>query len=198
MWREWKKFWIHVTLCLLLLRAQPVAANRLLPLPKSKAKKLTAGGISGIVIAGLILLLLAIFLLVSRRKKDRSEEAKHINLEEDGWEEGEYDGKDNSTTDSSGNDEEAARSLTRIVGEDESTECGSRELLITTNTKCESVLTGKHVGQDVHVCASATCEACDSRRQEGLQFLAPGMPSTHLSLPPDATRDYYAGDTVDL
>jgi hypothetical protein len=45
-----------------------------------------------------------------------------------------------------------------------------------------------HIGRkygDVHVCSSATCELCEQRRQEGLQFPPKGTPpSPQLLLPP--------------
>jgi hypothetical protein len=50
---------------------------------------------------------------------------------------------------------------------------------------------------DVHKCSSATCEVCEQRRQQGVQFIPTSIPM-RLQLPYDTEREYIADDTVQL
>ena len=56
----------------------------------------------------------------------------------------------------------------------------------------------QHAEPHIHMCSSPTCEACDQRRTAGLQFRPRSMPSHGSSIPPNATRNYLEGNTVQL
>jgi len=55
-----------------------------------------------------------------------------------------------------------------------------------------------HQHGDVHVCSSATCEVCEQKRREGVQFIPTGTPPRLDGLPSGAAREYVSEDTVEL
>ena len=146
--------------------------------------------------AGLLTLLLLIVLL-ARRRRSSSDEVSHLKLDDEGDETfiREFD----SNTDDSPYKSRRAH----VVGEEDSIFSGW-----TGYTKGGGSDDGSrrealepHLGRahgDVHVCSSATCEVCERRRQQGLQFIPTGAPPRPQTLPNDAEREYFADDTVEL
>jgi hypothetical protein len=49
-----------------------------------------------------------------------------------------------------------------------------------------------------HVCSSPTCQACETRRTGGLQFVPKKMPGHGSKIPPTTIRDYMEGNTIQL
>eukprot|EP00977_Amphora_coffeiformis_P028857 scaffold37572_cov176-Amphora_coffeaeformis.AAC.2 len=52
--------------------------------------------------------------------------------------------------------------------------------------------------QDVHKCASATCELCEQKRRAGIQFVPAKMPGHSSYVATDSPRHYMMEDTVTL
>ena len=146
--------------------------------------------------AGLLTLLLLIVLL-ARRRRSSSDEVSHLKLDDEGDETfiREFD----STTDDSPYKSRRAH----VVGEEDSIFSGWTGYTKGGGSDDGSRREGfePHLGRahgDVHVCSSATCEVCERRRQQGLQFIPTGAPPRPQTLPIDAEREYFADDTVDL
>jgi hypothetical protein len=155
---------------------------------------LNAGGAVGIA-AGCLALLLILVLLVRRRQD--SDEVSHLKLEEEGEDTfiHELDSASQPSHDYSPRN-------AHIVGEEDSIFSGwtgypGKDAFNDDQSEgVEGILGVRH--GDVHVCASATCEACEKKRRQGLQFMPTGSPLRPLGLPSDAARDYVAEDTVEL
>jgi hypothetical protein len=156
---------------------------------------LTAGGAVGIA-AGCLALLLLLVLLVRRRRD--SDEVSHLKLEEEG--EATFIHELDSASQPSN---EYSPKNVHVVGEEDSIFSGwtgypAKDAAFSDDHSegVEGILGQRH--GDVHACASATCEVCERRRQQGLQFIATGSPPRPGGLPSDAARDYVAEDTVEL
>jgi hypothetical protein len=158
---------------------------------------LNAGGAVGVA-AGCLALLLILALLVRRRQD--SDEVSHLKLEE---------GEDTFIIEldsaSQPSNEYNSRNA-HVVGDEDSIFSGwsgypDKDAFNDDLSKgIEGILGVRH--GDVHVCASATCEACEKKRRQGLQFMStgspPGSPPRPVGLPSDAARAYAAEDTVEL
>jgi len=154
--------------------------------------RVNAGVIVGAASAGLALLLLLILLI---RRNRNADELSHLRLDED---------DDDMFEKEIGNKRNA-----HIVGETDSIVTGWTGYTRDLNTSEDSSLMGPygagaegHLGHphgDVHICSSATCDVCERRRQQGLQFIpSRSSPPRPSSLPVDASREYVAEDTVEL
>ena len=146
------------------------------------------------VAAGCLAVVLLLLLLVRRRQA--SDEVSHLKLEED--EDDETYLKDLASADSSLKDYQTRN--VHVVGEENSIVSGWTGY--TPEDPAESSGKLDHAHGDVHVCASATCEVCEQRRRQGLQFVPTAGTATAGAgaslLPSDASRDYVAEDTVEL
>ena len=152
--------------------------------------KIGPAGFLAVAAAALVLLLLAV--MVARRRR-RDEIVKHVELGDD---------DDTYLKDMEADSQGSSPSrVARVVGEDDSVGTGwasSRAGDFPMDgyfTNLES----RPSHQDVHVCSSATCDVCESRRRAGIQFVPTGTPSIkHPPMPPDSPRQYAADDTVCL
>jgi hypothetical protein len=144
--------------------------------------------------AGTLALLLLILFLVRRNQND-DDESRHLKLPDDGDDTFVKEfGSDSTPRDYEGRD-------VHVVGEEDSIfshwtgYTGRRD-----GVEMEYNDRLGHVSTDVHQCASATCEVCERRRQQGVCFIATGgnVPTRTPSLPSDASRCYVADDTVEL
>ena len=163
------------------------------------ARGLSVPGIVGAA-AGALAFVLLILLLVRRRRNQ--EEVSHLKLEEEG--EDTFIREFETTASSPSRDGSPYKSKkAHVVGEEDSifsgwtgyTKRGGNEGQ-GEDMEVEGVLGMTH--GDVHVCSSATCEVCERRRQQGVQFVPTGTPPRPPTLPHDAARDYVAEDTVEL
>jgi hypothetical protein len=154
---------------------------------------LNAGGAVAIA-AGCLALLLLLLLLVRRRRD--SDEVSHLKLEDEG------EATFIHELDSQPSNEYSSPRKTHVVGEEDSIFSGwtgypkDGDFNDDDSEGVEGIL-GKRHG-DVHACASATCEVCEQKRRQGLQFIPTGSPPRPVGLPSDAARDYIADDTVEL
>lgn len=153
---------------------------------------INAGTAVGIAAAGLAFLLLLILLI---KRNNDSDEVSHLKLEEDNED---TFIREFATTDS--NPDYHTRNV-HVVGEADSIFSGwtgynSRDGADDDELE---VLPGKlgHIQGDVHVCSSATCEVCERKRQQGVQFIPTGTPP-RPHMPNDASREYISEDTVEL
>lgn len=146
--------------------------------------KITAAAGVGIAIAATAILLCALFTVRHRRRGPMgADELKPIQTSDD----------DDANTEAS------PGRLVYVLGEDDSLVAGrgfdGEDKPVLSSPRMSDVPSDT-VGH-VHLCASATCEACEKRRQSGVQFvqsntvLPPGVPA-------DASREYVADDTVVL
>ena len=156
------------------------------------AQGVSIGGLVGVVLAALFLILVILF--AARRKQKGNQALKHQKLEE--YDDSTYlkDDFDNSTM--------YSPRRAHVMSEEDSVVTGLTNFT-RKNPKVapavisypNSILSKGH--HDVHVCSSATCEACEQRRQAGLQFIPAVMPShSYDSVSP--ARSYVASNTVQL
>lgn len=142
--------------------------------------------------AGGLALILLIVLLVRRRQE--SEEVSHLKLEDEGDDTfiREFDTASNPSHDGA----YEPRNV-HVVGEADSIFSGWTGY--TPHQRGEEDMAGlnAHERGDVHMCSSATCEVCERRRQQGIQFIPTGSPK-RPQIPTNASRDYLAEDTVEL
>ena len=153
-----------------------------------------------VTVAAGCLALLLIIVLLARRNRD-SDEVSHLKLEDEGDETFVREFEDTATTDS----QYKARKA-HVVGEEDSIfsgwtgytkgGAGSDDGSMRQHDGFDAHLGRPH--GDVHVCSSATCEVCERRRQQGLQFVPTGTPPRPRNVPFDAEREYVADDTVEL
>ena len=158
---------------------------------------INAGFAVGIAAAGLAFLLILILLI---KRNNDNDEVSHLKLEEDANDETFI--REFETTASNMSRDYETRNV-HVVGEADSIISGwtgfnSREGM-RAHEELEMPL-GKlaHPQGDVHVCSSATCDVCEKRRQQFVQFIPTGTPPRPSSLPSDASREYVAEDTVEL
>ena len=140
--------------------------------------------------AGLAFILLLILLV---RRKNAEDEPSHLKLEEDIGADDTFI-REFETASSSPSREGYETRNVHVVGEADSIYSGWTGY--THHEKGAEEL-GAHELGDVHKCSSATCEVCEQRRQQGIQFIPTGSPAIH-QIPSDASREYVADDTVEL
>ena len=142
----------------------------------------------GAVAGGLAFILLLV--LLARRSNDNDEDIiSHLKLEEDNEDAllREY-----ASTGSMRSDEDRYETRNvHVVGEADSVFSGWTGY--TKNGRSGEDMDA-HQG-DVHKCSSATCEVCEQRRQQGIQFI-PTSSFLVPHLPYDTERQYLADDTV--
>lgn len=130
--------------------------------------------------------------LMARRSNQADDQISHLKLEEDGDDTfvREY-ASTGSAASQEGNYE--SRNV-HVVGESDSIFSGWTGY---TKNGARSVdeMDGQHV--DVHRCSSATCEVCEQKRQQGVEFI-PTTSSIRIHLPHGTERNYVAADTVEL
>lgn len=141
--------------------------------------------------AGGLALILLLVLLVRRTQSD--EEVSHLKLDDEGDETfiREFDA-------SSGGSVNYETRNVHVVGEADSIFSGWTGY--TPNDKNGIEVMGglnPHEKGDVHFCSSATCEVCERKRQQGIQFIPTGK-SAPPQIPSDASRQYLSNDTVEL
>lgn len=139
--------------------------------------------------AGLVLLLFAAMLV---RRRNRNDMVKHVELDDDDT----Y--LKDMEADSQGS---SPNRLARVVGENDSVFSGMNSFksgdfpMDGYFTNLES----RPSHQDVHMCSSATCDVCESRRRAGIQFVPASAPHIkHPPMPPGSPRKYTSDDTVSL
>ena len=142
----------------------------------------------GAVAGGLAFILLLV--LLARRSNDNDEDRiSHLKLEED-----DEDAllREYASTGSMRSDEDRYETRNvHVVGEADSVFSGWTGY--TKNGRSGEDMDA-HQG-DVHKCSSATCEVCEQRRQQGIQFI-PTSSFLVPHLPYDTERQYLADDTV--
>jgi len=184
-------------------------------------KGLRAGGYVGIAVAAVALILLLLFLVgYNRRSSER--ELKHMELDDSDYEsdldkgEGEKDGDTLRLSEEEGDSLTGTYSykprMTHVVGEEDSIVSGwtgysagspppkdPRELENHGDLTCMEL--GHKRRSDVHACTSATCEACEQKRQQGPMFILSMDDNASYTAgisPAESNRQYVATDTVDL
>ena len=160
---------------------------------ETDSSNLTAGGIVGVVVAGLAVLFLVLFASRNRRGARRAGAAmKHRQFTaDDDDSNAAYVGEEDYHKD------KAAERMVHIVGEDDSlleaeTDDGQAQQLLYATSKLaeDQSLTS-------HSCSSPNCELCEMKRQSGVAFVQTGEPK-RPRLPPDAERSYILSDTIEL
>jgi hypothetical protein len=164
------------------------------------SEKTKAGPYIGAAAGALALLLLLILFVRRNRRNQDDEEVSHLKLEDD-------DGDDTFIQELASDEGTPERQYhsrgAHVIGETDSIfsdwtgYTGKRPMDSGYGNGMNNGRLG-HVSTDVHQCSSATCEVCELRRQQGVNFIATGSPSHPGSLPNDATREYAADDTVSL
>ena len=142
----------------------------------------------GATAGGLAFLLLIV--LLARRRTD-AEEVSHLKLNEDG--EDTFIREFETTGSNPSGDEGYETRNVHVVGEADSIFSGWTGY--TNHLK--SVDDSDLPESNVHKCSSATCEVCEARRQQGIQFVPTRGPA-RPQIPSDASREYLADDTVEL
>lgn len=141
--------------------------------------------------AGGLALILLLVLLVRRTQNE--DEVSHLKLDDEGDETfvREFDS-------ASGGSENYETRNVHVVGEADSIFSGWTGYTPAGKNGVE-VIGGlnPHEKGDVHYCSSATCEVCEQRRQQGIQFIPTSQPS-RPQIPSDASRQYVSNDTVEL
>jgi hypothetical protein len=158
---------------------------------------IAAGTVVGIAAAGLAFMLLLILLI---RRRQEGDEPSHLKLEDEG-NEATFIREFETEPSSDGGSPYKTRNI-HVIGEADSVISGWSGYTRDMHNSFEVFdggVPGKlgHAHGDVHICSSATCEVCELRRQNGVEFQPAGQP--HRShLPADASREYLADDTVEL
>ena len=152
---------------------------------KATAAEVDKGlGVAGKVIipvAAVTLFLLAI-LFLRRKHKETTTTTKQV--DEDSL-------LDNET------DEETSANRAMFVNDDDTVSTGPFEGILDEQYMTDSMLGMNQSTMDVHVCQSSLCDACENR-DRGISFIKTGAPEGPERLPPNATREYAADDTVSL
>lgn len=142
----------------------------------------------GATAGGLAFLLLIV--LLARRRTD-ADEVSHLKLNEDGED---TFIREFETTGSNPSGEEGYETRNvHVVGEADSIFSGWTGYTQHGKSGEETDVPESNV----HKCSSATCEVCEARRQQGIQFIPTRSP-TRPQIPSDASREYLADDTVEL
>jgi hypothetical protein len=142
-------------------------------------------GVAGKVIipvAAVTLFLLAILFL--RRRHKETTTTKRI------------DAGDDSLLDYD-TDEETSANRAMFVNDDDTVSTGPFDGILDEQYMTDSYLGRNQSTMDVHVCQSSLCDACENR-DRGIAFIKTGAPESPERLPPNATREYSADDTVSL
>ena len=171
---------------------------------RSSQEKVQARGYVSIAVSAALVLLL--LLLLAARKRKYASAMQHKYLEDDG-------GDDETETylrDSDTDSQDVQPRQVHIVGEADSVFSGWTGFTgdRRTNSKDHGGLypddyngsyDESYMNQDVHRCASATCEVCERNRRAGIQFIPSRMPSHSSTIMPfNAERHYATEDTVVL
>ncbi|KAG7337980.1 hypothetical protein IV203_020648 [Nitzschia inconspicua] len=167
---------------------------------RESSERTKAGPYIGAAAGALALLLLLILFVRRSRRNQDNEEVSHLKLEDD-------DGDDTFIQEIASDDGTPERQYqsrgVHVVGENDSIfsgwtgYTGNRPIDDGQGNEMNNGRLG-HVSTDVHQCSSATCEACEVRRQQGVNFVAANSPSHPGTLPNYASREYTAEDTVAL
>lgn len=179
----------------------PTGGNAIQDDTGEEAKESTrAGPYIGAAAGALALLLLMILFVRISRKHQDDEEVSHLKLEDD-------DGDDTFVQELASDDGTPERQYhsrdAHVIGENDSIfsdwtgYTGKRPMYGGYDNGVNNGRLG-HVSTDVHHCSSATCEVCELKRQQGVNFIATSNPSHPGSLPNGASREYAADDTVSL
>lgn len=165
---------------------------------RESAERTKAGPYIGAAAGALALLLLLILFVRRNRRNQDDDEVSHLKLEDD-----DGDGTFIQELASEGTPEREYRSGRdiHVIGETDSIFSDWTGYTGKRPTKDGNGMNNGrlgHVHTDVHHCSSATCEVCELRRQQGVNFVATGSPVRPRSLPKDASREYAADDTVSL
>lgn len=138
--------------------------------------------------AGGLAFVLLIVLLV--RRKTAEEEVSHLKMDEDG--EDTFIREFETASNPSAGEGYETRNV-HVVGETDSIFSGWTGY--TPHIKTDDEMDAHE--RDVHKCSSATCEVCEAKRQQGIQFIPTSSP-TIQHIPSDASREYVSEDTVEL
>lgn len=142
----------------------------------------------GATAGGLAFLLLIVLLA---RRRTEADEVSHLKLNEDG--EDTFIREFETTGSNPSGDEGYETRNVHVVGEADSIFSGWTGY--TQHNKSGEGTDG--LESNVHKCSSATCEVCEARRQQGIQFIPTHSPA-RPHIPSDASREYLADDTVEL
>jgi hypothetical protein len=159
--------------------------------PPPAEETLNVATVIGATAGGLAFILLIV--LLAARRNQGEDEVSHLKLEEDEGE-GTFIREFETTASSPSRDEGYEARNVHVVGEADSIFSGWTGY--TARDKSAEDMDMYDQG-DVHKCSSATCEVCEQRRQQGIQFIPTGSP-VRPQLPSDSSRDYIADDTVEL
>jgi hypothetical protein len=158
-----------------------------------------AGPYIGLAAGVLALLLLAMLLVVRNRRNNADEEVSHLKLEDDG---DETFVQELASDEGTPEREYQSRGV-HVIGETDSIMShwtgytGRRTIEDSFESELGNGRLG-HLRTDVHQCSSATCEVCEQKRQQGVNFIATGSYTQPVLLPRDASRDYSIEDSVSL
>jgi hypothetical protein len=164
--------------------------NKAISGPPAATDTVNVATVIGATAGGLAFVLLLV-LLARRNRGD--DEVSHLKLEED--ENDDAFVREFATTASSPSlDGDYEARNVHVVGETDSIFSGWTGYTAREKSAEEMDMYDKG---DVHKCSSATCEVCEQRRQQGIQFIPTGSP-IRPQLPSDSSREYMADDTVEL
>lgn len=162
---------------------------------------LGVGGIAGVAAAGVAIVALFLLLAIRRKRRDEYNLKHHTLVELEG---------DTYLNETQVDSQSVATRRAHIVGEADSVFSGwtgysngarhsganDDQLYMGRSPYGEDPLDREPATHDVHQCSSATCEVCEQKRRQGLQFI-PTMPShSHDVIMRTDTREYVASDTV--
>jgi hypothetical protein len=151
-----------------------------------------AGLVVGAAAGGLAFILLLILLI---RRRNGEDELSHLKLEDEGDDTFIREFATDSDPDSPRNIHVVGEADSLVSGWTGYTKDGPNDDLNLSGANAPGKL--GHSKGDVHVCSSATCEVCERRRQQGVQFIPTGTPP-RPQMPSDASREYVSEDTVEL
>jgi len=162
----------------------PVGASELELQDGSATTPMVIGAVAG----GLAFILFLV--LLARRSNDSDDDRiSHLKLEEDNED---FLLREYASTGSMRSDEDRYETRNvHVVGEADSVFSGWTGY--TKNGRSGEDMDAYQ--GDVHKCSSATCEVCEQRRQQGIQFI-PTSSFMIPHLPYDTERQYLADDTV--
>ena len=159
------------------------------------------GGYITISVAAALLLLMLLFVVRRRREYEAATRHKYLIDEID------EDETETYLKDSDADSQDQQDRQVHVVGEADSVFSGWSGFTgdrqrdnggLLYPDKYGGSMDNSFLNQDVHKCASATCELCERKRRAGIQFVPSKMPSHSSTVPNDAPRHYMTGDTVTL
>lgn len=155
----------------------------------------------GFVVIGVSALLILLLLLVAARRRHKYISAtKHKHFID------EIDDTDTYLKDSDEDSQENRERQVHVVGEADSVFSGWSGYTADRRQQNNGLypeqnggsLDESYLHQDVHNCASATCELCEQKRRAGIQFVPSSMPSHSSVVSTNVARHYMSDDTVAL